>query len=399
MTLALTPNDPFYLDKSVRIVSTPNGRMDISQGVRVYQKDFNTPTSGIVFISNVEHLASYNWVEARTPTIAVPGMPNKWSPPTHPANVRLHGRRIYNDQNADRLPQSPLEPLFRALYVEKPSFDIGSVNIIADSHVIRKLLEFVDTDPESSPVSFKTGVEIINNTMMFTRIEDQTNTQIGPGHSDAYFHAFMQRYTTLPIANSTGHYRIISYNFAGLKFLIRHEADACNAPPRPGTASTHAGPSTAGRGTAPARVSHPLPERLYNNRSRPNLTVMRTGEEVQRESTMRVEARSERIYLTVGQVAPRLWISQTPNLVRAYYRGTMFNVPEVEDVRNEISYWERVHQDDLCQLAAVLRKIAEVVQGLGGAAVVTKLRWEDFMVVARTEKNRMLPRDLYSRWG
>jgi hypothetical protein len=36
-------------------------------------------------------------------------------------------------------PDSPLEPLFRSLYIEHPSFDINSIDIVTDRNNIRKL--------------------------------------------------------------------------------------------------------------------------------------------------------------------------------------------------------------------------------------------------------------------
>lgn len=50
---------------------------------------------------------------------------------------------VYIDQNAARNPRSPLEPLFRALYTEHPSFDPRVVDLVTDRNKIRKLLLFV----------------------------------------------------------------------------------------------------------------------------------------------------------------------------------------------------------------------------------------------------------------
>lgn len=48
---------------------------------RLEIEDLDTPASA--FVTDVQHLASYNWIEAptATPTIAVRGSPDLWSPP------------------------------------------------------------------------------------------------------------------------------------------------------------------------------------------------------------------------------------------------------------------------------------------------------------------------------
>ncbi|KAK8022857.1 hypothetical protein PG991_006738 [Apiospora marii] len=65
-------------------------------------------------ITNVHDLAFYSRIESLTPTIAVPGIPAKWSPPNRIKRLPKDSGLIYISQNAARHPDSPLEPLFRA---------------------------------------------------------------------------------------------------------------------------------------------------------------------------------------------------------------------------------------------------------------------------------------------
>ncbi len=76
-------------------------------------------------------LASY-WIEAPTPTIAVPGSPPLWSAPRAPRQLKKASGLIYIAQNAARHPDSPLESLSRALYIANPSFDIRSIDVVTD---------------------------------------------------------------------------------------------------------------------------------------------------------------------------------------------------------------------------------------------------------------------------
>ena len=98
----------------------------------------------MALITDVKHLSSYNWIDASTPTIAVPGSPPLWSAPKGPKQLQKDSGLIYLAQNAARHPASPLEPLFRALYTTNQSLDIRSVDIVTDRNNIRKLLSFVN---------------------------------------------------------------------------------------------------------------------------------------------------------------------------------------------------------------------------------------------------------------
>ncbi|KAK7177458.1 geranylgeranyl pyrophosphate synthetase [Paraphaeosphaeria sporulosa] len=104
----------------------------------------NTPSEAS--ITNTQHLCSYNWKNASVSTIAVPGMPPLWVPLEGSRQLKKDSGLVFIDQNADRHPSYPLEPLFRALYLTDPNFEIGSVDVVTDRNNIRKLLRFVKPD-------------------------------------------------------------------------------------------------------------------------------------------------------------------------------------------------------------------------------------------------------------
>ncbi|KAJ5548086.1 geranylgeranyl pyrophosphate synthetase [Penicillium frequentans] len=179
-------------------------------------------------ITDVEHLASYNWIEASTPTIAVPGSPAYWSAPQGSRSVKKDSGLVYIAQNAARHPDSPLEPLFRSLYIEQPSFDINSIDIVTDRNNIRKLLTFVNPSLNKHGLDpFTIQVDIAAQTAIFCRAETATYEVIGPKEFKGYGHEFEKAYTIDQIKGSTGHHRIVQYKLGGLRFLVRHETDGC----------------------------------------------------------------------------------------------------------------------------------------------------------------------------
>jgi len=373
--------------------TTPTTLAEIS---RADLLNLNTPPSAS--ITDVKHLSSYNWIEAPTPTITVPGSPPLWSPPTAPQQLKKDSGLIYIAQNAARHPDSPLEPLFRALYLANPSFDIRSIDIVTDRNVIRKLLSFINPSSTRNGLeAFTFNIEVAKNTAIFSRVETATHEFIGAKEFRGFGHEFEKVYTTSQISGSTGHHRIVSYRFADLTFIVRHETDGY----------VDATPSSHGKEPENDSLSRMLgslslsptinnPPKLTFAASK--LSIKAEGQPIPLASTLEIKTRVRHRPLNIQEIAPQLWVSQTPQLVRAYHHNGKFQRPEVEDVAPLIQEWEERNQLHLRKLAALIRKILEVVRGGGGSAVVRYEGGGDRLVVERAEGGGMLPGDLYSRW-
>jgi hypothetical protein len=373
---------------------------------RLDLQSLSIPSSAV--ITDVKHLSSYNWIEAPTPTIAVPGCPALWSAPSVAQRLKKDSGLIYIAQNAVRHPESPLEPLFRALYVTNPEYDISSVDVVSDRNNIRKLLAFVNVGSErSGHESFTIRVEVTKNTAILCREETATHEVIGAHEFRGFGHEFEKANTTSQIPGSTGHHRIISYRFGDLHFLIRHETDGYVRPaahPRDApddtlarmlgslSLSTTTGPSTS---TSSAR-----PQPLITTPAGSKLTIRHQGQPVPLACTLEIKTRVSHKPLAIPDLAAQLWVSQTPKLVRAYHKRGVFPRPEeVEDVTSQIQSWEEGHQSELRKLAGLIRWIVGVVKGCSGSA---RIRYEeehgDRLVVWKADGPRMLPVDLYARW-
>ena len=370
----------------------------IAEISRLDLQDLSTPA--VASITDVKHLSSYNWIEAPTPSIAVPGSPPLWSPPRVPRQLKKDSGLIYIAQNAARHPDSPLEPLFRALYVANPSFDIRLIDVVTDRNNIRKLLSFIN--PSSTRNGLKTftiNIEVTKNTAIFCRDETATHEFIGPHEFRGFGHEFEKAYTTSQISGSTGHHRIISYRFSDLNFIVRHETDGY-------VDSNTRIPSSNSKEPEKDSLSSMLGSlSLSPSDSPPNttpagskLTIKEEGQVVPLESTLEIKTRIFHKPLEIQEIAPQLWVSQTPKLVRAYHRKGTFQGPEVENVAAEIKRWEEGNQKDLKELAALINKILNVVKGCGGSAIVKYDDKGDKLVVWKVDGKRMLPKDLYSKW-
>jgi hypothetical protein len=128
------------------------------------------------------------------------------------------------------------------------------------------------------------------------------------------------------------------------------------------------------------------------------LVIKKDGQVVPIESTLAIKTRVSHRQINVEDVLPQLWISQTPNLVRAYHKNGLFQPPQVENVTPEIPKWEEDHQSDLKRLAMVMKKIIEVVRESGGNATVKYDDQVDKLVVWKADGRTLLPDDLYSKF-
>ncbi|RDW57681.1 hypothetical protein BP5796_12482 [Coleophoma crateriformis] len=374
----------------------------VSEISRLDLQELNAPASAS--ITDVKSLSSYNWLEAPhdTPSIAVPGSPALWSIPRVSSRLNKDSGLVYIAQNAARHPESPLEPLFRALYVTHPLFDIRSTDVVTDRNNIRKLLSFIDPGSTRNGLEeFTIDIEVTKNTAIFCRDEAKTMEYIAPHEFRGYGHEFEKAYTVNQISGSTGHHRIISYRFGDLNFIVRHETDGyvdtdtrlfsskAKSPSQDELSSMLGELSLA---PSPAD-SHP---KVVPTGSK--MLVKEEGNAVPLESTLEIKTRVSHKPIEISEVAPQLWVSQTPKLVRAYHQKGTFQKPVVEDVAARIQTWEECKQNELRKLAALITKITSLVKECGGNAVLKYHVGRDKLVLSKIERKDMLPKDLYLKW-
>jgi hypothetical protein len=60
--------------------------------------------------------------------------------------------------------------------------------------------------------------------------------------------------------------------------------------------------------------------------------IRQEGHSLPLNSTLEIQTRVLHKPISISDVAPQLWVSQTPKLVRAYHQLGTFPVPQVEDV-------------------------------------------------------------------
>ncbi|KAK8055601.1 hypothetical protein PG993_000828 [Apiospora rasikravindrae] len=336
-------------------------------------------------ISNVEHLSSYSWIDLPEPTIAVPGMPPKWQPPKKRRPLPKDSGLQFFAENEARHPDSPMEPLFRAVYSADPSFDVRSIDVVTDQNNLRKLLSFVDPDTVRYGLEpFTIHAELAGeSTVILSRVEARNYTIIGPTQFEGYGLEYKKAYTAREIANSTGHYRVIKYSFEGLNYVVRYEADAYVGP-------QESMPQANSKSKDPtADIINNIDHLSLGSGSK--LSVRKQGHIIPPDSILKIKPR-------IGHTP--LWITQIPKLVCAYHYNGEFKDTYVEDVASKITAYERRHQPSLKRLGALMKKLTEQVKSFGGSCQIRLWSVDaDELVIEKMDGKPTLPPDLYSKWN
>lgn len=369
----------------------------MAQSAEIVLNDLTMEKKENARIAHVKIAASYNWLDTYTATILVPGIPPIYSAPRFPPRLSPDAGTQYIDQNGDRNPGSPLESLVAAVLATDERFDFGSIHIITDRRPIRKLFGFVNGDhgqPQFGPSpSFKFSVEMIGESALFTRIENETREAVSskPGYDGKvrsfYRQSFESSYTKMEPcgAGSTSHHQILQYQFGDLKCLVRNAVDAylpneaANAMDPQGGNKKAEEDLVAWMKAASLDRAAPTTNNAFNKR----VTVKKGGRDISHEAMLELVTRKHTSPFEIEERMPDLWISQTVNFLVCRYRTQWLKMqptqPSVAIFDNithlklaeKIHEWETTHQDTLQKLAAVLKRILKAAKGFKKACIVS----------------------------
>ena len=269
---------------------------------------------------------------------------------------------MFIDLDAIRYSPFPLEPMFRAIDEEHPELDLRDVDVVICRNTMAKLYEFVTTKSEN----FEIDVEIMGDTALFVRKQADTTKFVNDVHRFGL--AFPEEYTTWDTAvkGSVSHRRVVEYEFAGLKYLLRFESVgylAEKAKHAKKAASQQQGGMTdlADATTVPnSNEAFTVGEkRLVTDHG---LVIRSGGSGINQEAVIDITTRAAHQVLDMESVRPRLWMSQTPNLIVAYHDDGQFDDVQIFDVRKDLGKWEERNAMNLRKLDAVIRRIIKTVR-------------------------------------
>ncbi|KAF7300427.1 hypothetical protein HMN09_00926400 [Mycena chlorophos] len=404
-----------------------------------------------VEIRDMRELGSYNWTNASAPTIVVPGAPRMWEDPRVPFVVEPDTGVSFVDQNSYRSPNGQsLIPLLAAVErthelntrhssssVESFDWAGAEIDLITDRNSLRKLLRWIDgrsTVPggDGKVKDFRIDTQLApgGRTVLFTRWEKRNEEQMTGW---TYGFNFEKKTTSPPrgVPESTGHHRIISYDFRGIKIVMRFEVDACvpgpAGPTRPGDtglddltsrlANMRVNNGTRGRGTfSPnnrAQNNFPSVSSLTSTRATASpepftashgLTIIEGGPssrvshsqllELTTRSTFRANA------MDWHENYPQLWLSGTPyHHLGVHNRGRFERIvkrqlggPEFDQVRRDV-------MPSMRKLRTVLGEVIGLVKAHGARGRLTLVCRDGRLgVYERESMESCLPEEMLERF-
>ncbi|KAE9364907.1 hypothetical protein N431DRAFT_549309 [Stipitochalara longipes BDJ] len=341
-------------------------------------------------ITDIEYVASYNWLDGGNPTILVPGSPPAWTPPAEGHQLKQDEGDFFRDINAAHYPSYPMEPAMRSILALQPNFDLQSVDLVGCGSTIGNLLRFAGS--QTKP--FRFDVDVVGDTILFVRRENSPTELIKDVRG--YGHTFPENYTTWDSDSrrSVSHQRMIRYEFGGLRFLVRTETDGYVKDPRDQRIKSLASQSPLEDSIAKVSISSSSPSASQK------LQLKMQGHKVPQEQIFDIKTRAQQNVFDMEEILPRLWLNQTSKFLLAYHRYGLFNQPEVKDVRQLVLDWQKNNPGLLSRFHAVLRRIVDVVRDSDEQQLEVSWDGQGPLLITKQvgEGRRSLPPDLRGLW-
>lgn len=270
-----------------------------------------------------------------------------------------------------------------AIFKQNTEFDCQSVDVFGCASTLGHLLDFVRG--QSKPFGF--DVESIGNTAFFIRREKSPIVKIPDVRG--YGHTFPEAYCKWEgdVQGSVDHYRLIEYEFNGLRFVVRSKSDGyigkgSRAETAPKVPNAHSSKPTFSEGS---------------------LNITATGHAIKQGSIFDLKTRSIRRKDrdTVSEELGRLWLTQTPNFILAHHTRGVFHDVEVKDVEDVILKWEDDNSDVLRRFGVLTQIIIAFLKSSPNSRCHVKKRDDNTIDIHEqmSDVPSALPAKLATRWA
>jgi hypothetical protein len=324
--------------------------------------------------------------------ICLKGSPPAWQPPVDKPALQEDSGKYFRDVNGAHFPNYPIEPAVRALCFLKPQFDGSTVDIVGCGNTLGTLLSFARFEERT----FRFGIEKVGKTLFMVRRENSPHQLIEGVYG--YGHTFPEAYTAWDanVRGSASHQRLISYDFGGLRLLIRSESDGYLPKMLPSSE-----PSSQKSVLEDIDISS-LDLLILSAKSivgSENLAVTISGQPIPQAAIFDLKTRSAGREFNMDEILPRLWVNQTPNFIIAYHNRGRFDDIQIKDIRQEVKAWEEGSQDILRRFHAVLHELIKILDSQEIPKIEVRRTGKGSLEVwTEVETWEALPVKLRQRW-
>lgn len=271
----------------------------------------------------------------------------------------------------------------------QPSYSLLPIALVTDRNSLRKLFDYVSGHPGEH---WRIEAELVEGTLFLTRWEANSVRIITGSLNSGYGHEFEKAFLKFEedLRDSSTHHRIIEYEIAGMKWVVRYEADGYSNDKQENEGSMAVGVSeTYPEVTAAVeRLSlefQPQPMMLEG------VTVIQRGHLVSPESVIEVKC-TTRKGSQIRSKTPQCWFSQTRHLFVGRHQDGQVNRVTKTEMSHVFDNWEKAHQDELRKLTALVNEIKVIAGQVSGrkCSIICNPREEPKALrVSRSNDNRL----------
>ncbi|TFY64818.1 hypothetical protein EVG20_g5820 [Dentipellis fragilis] len=338
-------------------------------------------------INNAEHVGSYNSTREREPTIIVPGSPPEWIDHPVPFTLEPDSKSRLLGENPHCKTGTPLLSLMKAVDAAGTAVDWRSIDVVTDRNILRRLMRWLVQSHQ--PKDFRIDIELGGD---HTLLMNKCGPNVLLKHSkDARCFGFgFEGATTRNVEGcerSTGHYRIIKYECLGLSMIVRYEVDAYLPSAVP----------TVAKGSSISANKQFSPTTIASKSTVDTLNIIHAGREIPQSSIIEITTRSPRTRRQRAELAPRLYLSQTPFLYIGMHKDGKSWEMRKKNVAEDIQMKHK-EVETLQKLGQVLKVIRGIMVENSGKKLSVICEGETLKIYERIAKKSCLPEEVMKRF-
>ncbi|KAF2397188.1 hypothetical protein EJ06DRAFT_584665 [Trichodelitschia bisporula] len=333
----------------------------------LHRTQINVPddtAAGPPFIRHVEAIGSYNWLRRGEPTIEAPGCPPMWVPRANNHPLRSSTETYMRDPNTLYWPVHPMEPALRAVVACDGVAKLEKLDFFGCSVTLLHLLRFV----KGQKASFQLRGQVVGGVLVLERWINSPEL-LKPDNS-RFADVFLEEYTTvnLEVKERTKHHRVLRYDLAGLRCVVRMECDGyLKEKAMEGKAAEEVTESSSwAGGDADALLAKLTDDRRLASETVSaagrKLTVEPVGWLVSQDAIIEIKADVDGYGVDFLLLMPGLWVRQARTVIIGSIREGAVRGTQIVDMTGRMEAWERANTSILRALGALICRIRAVVQ-------------------------------------
>ncbi|KAI0044355.1 hypothetical protein FA95DRAFT_1608633 [Auriscalpium vulgare] len=337
--------------------------------------DVQSVSSADVEIQNLQCIGSYDWLHSgsNTPTIIVPSSPPEWKgDPKFP--FHLSPDEEGHSYSQLRLPSSSLLPVIKAADAMQKHVDWPSVDVIVGRNSLTRLMGWASGSSKRSDGAwhdFRIDIELAGDkTVLLNRWEAEYWDAPNAKRYGRNFEHAMSTPAKGCEARTSGHHRVVKYDFLGLAFVVRSHVDAClptlDEEEHADTVPSVGAPAASGLADESDSAAPSPPPTLPQEQPPPDaLHVIHAGREIPQAATIDVATRS--LYwlrnMRWADILPGLYLTQTQHFYIGMHRQELF----FQLIKHSLADEELAEHKRAAETG--FRKLGEALRAIQGIAV------------------------------